>query len=105
MFITWGQGGVDFEPKKGGGRTEIGVFPVRVWGKRGAERGESWLRATFWQDVARLGVGGWHGRGMVRGERAEFRVLAGFGTPVAMGGVQAVTPQRKEEAYEQDSRN
>jgi len=31
MFTTWGQGGVEFEPKKGGARTAIGSFPVRVW--------------------------------------------------------------------------
>ncbi len=42
-----GRGGVKFEPKKRGVRTEIGVFPVRVWGKHGAETTETRLRAIF----------------------------------------------------------
>ena len=47
MFITWGRGGVDFEPKKRGLRTAIGSFPVRVYLKLGAEAGESRLRGSF----------------------------------------------------------
>ena len=76
MFITLGQGGVDFEPKKGGGRTAIEVFPVRVYPKRGAETGETRLR-------------GWEVWEVVRG-----KVVAGVGLvgdfeldPAVLGGV------------------
>ena len=63
MFITLGQGGVDFEPKKGGLRTEIGVSPVRVWVKRGAERGGTRLRGEEILGEVRFGV--YRGEGKV----------------------------------------
>jgi len=44
MFITRDQNRGSFEPKKGGVRTAIEVFPVRVYPKRGAETGGSRLR-------------------------------------------------------------
>ena len=46
MFITWGRGGVDFEPKNRGLRTAIEVFPVHVYPKRGAEGGGTRLRGV-----------------------------------------------------------
>ena len=64
MFITWGRGGVDFEPKKGGVRTAIDLFPVHVSPKRGAETPRSRLRGVGGGVGGKLGVEGetWYTR-------------------------------------------
>jgi len=91
MFITWGQGGVNFEPKKGGVRTAIEVCPVRVWVKRGAERGQTRLRG--WggggaKNVRPEGVFGRTGGSLERSVSEEKRLLGDFELDEAgLGGV------------------